>query len=172
LGSVPQHLNKLVTRCVDRFLNKSFAVAASGINKELARRDGSRGDGTFQWFTPEEAVVAEALARIIVPSDETSPGIDEVGVLDAPAIVTLDKLVGSSPWRQHLYSRGLLSFDVWALKKRGCKFSELPKGGQIDLFRCAQRINKGRAKENSALRKAWRRLQSIIQVRQGAFFAA
>jgi hypothetical protein len=114
---------RIRTKC----FNALQTVAAGGMNKELARRDGQRGRHNFRWFTPEEAVVAEALARVIVPSDEEAPGIDEVDVFGPRAIVALDGLVATSPHRQYLYSRGLLSFDIWALKKHGHKFAEITK---------------------------------------------
>src|SRR5208283_2680528 len=124
------YLRRVRIKC----FNALQAVGARGMSKELARRDGERGCHNLRWFTPEEAVVAEALARVIVPSDEETPGIDEVDVFGPPAIVALDGLVATSPHRQYLYSRGLLSFDVWALKKHGCKFAEMSKEDQIRLF--------------------------------------
>ena len=142
------------------------------MNKELARRDAKRGRNTLRWFTPDEAVVAEALARIIVPSDDETPGIDEVCVLDPPAIVTLDNLVTASAERQYLYSRGLLSFDTWALKERKCKFAEMPKEDQIMLFRAAQQIYEGWTASGSAILKAWRRLRASTRAGNGSFFAA
>ena len=167
-----RYLRKICTRCFNGLSNTCLAVASRDTSKELARRDAERGRNTLRWFTPEEATVAEAVARIIVPSDEETPGIDEVGVLDPPAIVALDKLATASSHRQHLYSRGLLSFDIWALRERKCKFAELPKQDQIAFFRAAHQIYEGWTDGSSALRKAWRRLQAITQVRKGAFFAA
>jgi hypothetical protein len=163
---------RLGNRCFHLLHDVSLAAALRGMSKELASRDAGRGGKELRWFTPEEAALAEALARIIVPSDEASPGIDEVCVLDPPAIVALDKLVGTSPHRQELYSRGLLSFDRWALKLRGCKFAEMPKEEQITLFRTAQQTYEGCTNGTSAIRKAWRRLQAVSQAKKGVFFAA
>jgi len=154
------------------FLNICVVVASRGIDKELARRDTERGHGTFRWFTSDEATVAEALANIIVPSDEETPGIDEVDVLGPPAIVTLDNLVMASAERQYLYSRGLLSFDTWALNQRGCKFAEMPKEDQTRLFRVAQQIYEGWTASGSATRKAWRRIRAITQAKDGSLLAA
>lgn len=162
----------MVKRTFDRFVHKCFTVATRSINNELARRNATRGTETFRWFTPEEAVAAEALARIIVPSDEATPGIDEIGVLDAPAMVTLDKLVAASPDRQYLYSRGLLSFDVWARHERNCGFAEMAKDDQIAFFRAAQRTYERSEHPASRIGRVWGRLREIVEARQGRLFAA
>jgi len=165
-------LNKLLKRCFDRFVGKCLAMAVRDLEKELAARNAARGSGSFRWFTPEEALVAEALARTVVPSDEETPGADEVGVLDAPAIVTLDRLVAASAWRQYVYSRGLLGFDAWAHKERNCSFGEMSKEDQITFFRTAQQDSETSARETSRIQRAWRRLREIGQVRDGRLFAA
>jgi hypothetical protein len=46
------------------------------MDKEQAHRDAQRGGDNFRWFTPDEAAVAEALGRIIVPSDGETPGAE------------------------------------------------------------------------------------------------
>jgi len=142
------------------------------MEKELARRDTQRGGKYLGWFTAEEVVLAEALATLIVPSAEETPGIEEVGVLDPPAIVALDNLVAKSSYHQHLYSHGLLAFDAWALKELGRKFAELPKEEQIMLFRAAQHNYEHWTAGGSALKKAWHRLRALCQARNGSFFAA
>jgi hypothetical protein len=106
------------SRCVYLSRDICLGKAARRTEKELARRDAERPGKDLRWFTPEEASVAEALARIIVPSDEETPGLDEVGVLDPPAIVALDNLVIGSPYRQQLYSRGLPDQVFWCSTAR------------------------------------------------------
>ena len=156
-----------------KFLLGGFLAAMSrGINKELALRNADRGHDTVGWFTPEEAITTEALANMIVPSDEETPGIDEVDVLGPPALVMLGRLVATSPDRQGLYSRGLLGFDTWALKQRGCRFAELPKEDQASLFGAAQQIYEDWAAGGPAPLKAWRRLRGIIHAGNGSLFAA
>src|SRR5271154_1129768 len=102
-------LNSLFNTCLAR-VSRDFTA-------ELSRRDAGRGGNSLNWFTPEEAAVAEALAKIIVPSDENSPGIDEISVLGESAITLLDKMVAESPGSQQFYSQGLLAFDCWARKE-------------------------------------------------------
>lgn len=158
--------------CFNLVQDICLAAATRDMIKALACRDTECGVKNLRWFTPDEAVVAEALATIIVPSDEETPGIGEVCVLGPPAIVALDNLVATSSYRQQLYSRGLLSFDTWALKERGSKFSEMPKEDQIMLFRAAEHIYEGWTASGSGMRKAWRRLRAISQARNGSLFAA
>jgi len=166
------YLRRIGIDCFNLLQYICLAVAARGMNKELAQREAERGRNTFRWFTTGEALVAEALANVIVPSDEETPGLDEVDVLGPPAIVALDKLVKTSSHRQHFYSRGLLSFDTWALNQRGCKFAEMPKEDQTRLFRVAQQIYEGWTASGSATRKAWRRIRAITQAKDGSLLAA
>jgi hypothetical protein len=77
-----------------------------------------------------------------------------------------------SPYRQYLYSRGLLSFDVWALKKHGCKFADMTKEDHIGLFRAAQQINEGLAAGVSILGKVWSKVRAITLAGNGSSFAA
>jgi hypothetical protein len=147
------------------------SLASRGMEKELARRNALRGLGGLRWFAPEEAATAGALARIMVPSDEETPGIDDIDVLGPPAIEILDRLLKADAHKQYLYSRGLLSFDMWAMKAHGCKFAEMTANDQVMLVsaaqKCAEELLAG-----SAIGKAWRRLRSIAGIGSGRFFAA
>jgi len=166
------YLKRLAVDCFDLAQDICLKVSTGGMNRELARRDAQRGGKNLRWLMPEEAVVAEALATIIVPSDEEAPGIEEVCVLGPPAIVALDDLVARSSESQHLYSRGLLAFDIWAQSRHGCKFAEMPTEHQIMLFRAAQHDYERWAAGGSRLKKAWHRLRAISQARNGSYFAA
>lgn len=163
---------RIGARCFNAFQDACISLTSRAINKELARRSALRGQGAFRWFIQEEAAVAEALAKIIVPSDENTPGIDEIDVLGPPAIVILDNLVTTSPERQYVYSRGLLSFDIWAIEERGCKFAAMTTNDQIMLLRSAQQVYEEWTARVPSMVKVWRRLRSIARVRSGQFFAA
>ncbi len=152
--------------------NVCLEALSRNINNEVARRDRERGRNNSRWFTSEEAVVAEALANIIIPSDEAAPGLDDVCVLGPPAIVALDGLVAASSYKRELYSRGLLSFDIWAGVERGCNFVEMRKEDQIMLLTAAQAIYGGWTQSASLRTKIWRKFQAINQARNGSFFAA
>jgi hypothetical protein len=165
-------LKRVGSACINFFVKVLFAIQSRGVNRELVERNARRGNSSFRWFTLEEAAVAEALGRIIVPSGEETPGWDEVGVLDAPAIVTLDRMIAASPERQLAYSRGLLSFDIWALEQHKCRFAEMSQEDQIALFRAAEQFNQQHPGKTSALRRVWRRFDAITQVSKGVFYAA
>lgn len=149
-----------------------LSLISYGLNKERVRRDLQRGSKRFRWFTADEEIVAEALARIIVPSDEETPGIAEVGILDRPAMVALDDLIIQSSYRQDLYARGLLSFDVWAQSRYRRKFADLPTKDQTELFADAQHLYEQWTQRAPLTLKLRRRFQAILQAKNGSFFAA
>ena len=153
------YLRRIGINCFNVLRDIFVAAAERGMKEELARRDGERGGHNLRWFTPEEASVAEALARIIVPSDEETPGLDDVGVLDLPAIIALDNLVIGSQYRQQLYSRGLLAFDNWALSQHGCKFAEVRKEDQIKFFSAVQQVSENKTDGIDLITRAWRKLR-------------
>jgi hypothetical protein len=146
----------------DAFLNFCFRVVSRELHKELARRDAGRGGGGLRWFTPDEGLVAEALANLIVPSDDDTPGIEDVCVLGPSTLESLDRLIGDSPERQGTYGRGLLAFDVWAQRERGCKFVSLSQEDQIRLLKASQRIYEEWTSPVSLVHKAWRRFKIAI----------
>jgi len=166
------YLRRIAANCFNYLQALCLAVVTRRMQKELDRRDAKRRHGTLQWLLPDEIPIAEALADIIVPSDEDTPGIEEVGVLDPPAIVTLDSLIVKSSSRQQLYSRGLLGFDVWAQHRKKCKFTDMAKADQIALFRDTQCIYERWTDKGSVLTKAMRRLGTIIGANNGSFFAS
>jgi hypothetical protein len=166
-----RYLQRLSANAIRPLLDGYLALLSSGLNKELARRSGERGRSSLRWFTPEEVAVAEALAGIIVPSDEETPGIDDVSVLDPPAIVSIDRMVSTSPGRQYLYSHGLLSFDLWALWRYKRKFADLSQQNQIALLKAAEQLQGRRSERMSVIKKLWSRLEAIIQVNKGTYYA-
>jgi hypothetical protein len=166
------YLRRIVTKCFYLLQDACLATSARVIARELTRRDAERGHNGFRWFTPEDVAAAEALANIIVPSDEDTPGLEEVCVLGPPAVVALDELVATSPHRQNLYARGLLAFDVGARKVCGCTFAEMTKENQRSLFRTAQQLSDSWEGTAPAITKAWHRLRMLAQVRNGSLFAA
>ena len=166
------YLRRIGINCFNILRDIFVGTAERGMKEEFARRAGERGGHNLRWFTPDEAVVAEALARVIVPSDEETPGIDEVDIFGPPATVALDSLVATSSYRQYLYAWGLLSFDIWALKKRGCKFAEMTQEDQIGLFMAAQHINESMAAEASKPAKVWRKFRISLFSGYGSLFAA
>jgi hypothetical protein len=157
------------------YLRQSYlaclSVASRKIDLELARRSTLRGQGKWAWLTPEEATVAVALAKVIVPSDEETPGLDDIDVLGPPAIDILDKLVQKNQYKQEVYARGLLSFDIWAMEKSGCLFHAMAPSDQSLMLREAQRYGE-RLSTGPLPVKAWRKLCDLRSVAGGRSFAA
>jgi hypothetical protein len=163
---------RIGTKVLDRVLNKSLSFLVRDFYQEVDRRNTQRSANSGQWLLPEEAAVAESLARVIIPSDEGTPGIDEVCVLGPSAITSLDKMIRNCSYRQEVYARGLLSFDVWSLRKHRRKFVELSTEQQANLFRAAQEINESQQANPSAITKRWRRFDAFAEVRRGTSYAA
>lgn len=148
-----------------------LSFASRDMERELAQRNLNRGVGAFGWLTPQEAVIAAALGKIIVPSDDETPGLDDIDVLGPSAIETLDKLILKDLYRQELYARGLLAFDRWAVWKHGRPFVELTETNQADLLRQAQRYSEKLAAASRPAR-AWQKIHGVVRASRGALFAA
>ncbi len=106
----------------------------------LAALDRERRAGATNWFTPTEYRLVEALASVILPSDEHGPGAREAGVAD-----TLNRLIAQMPGRQPLYARGLRSLDRQACREMGRSFPELGSGNQVSFLRRLESIASGRS---------------------------
>ena len=172
MHAIMRDVKQALSRRFDAFVYFCFGVASRGLDQEVARRANQRGQGNHQWITPEEAALAEALANLIVPSDSETPGAEDVGILGPSTIDSLDRLIRNSPWRQSLYSRGLLAFDVWAQKERGCVFAKMPQDDKLRLLTAAQQTYEKWIAPGSIFQKAWRRLRIAIQDKGVPFSAA
>jgi hypothetical protein len=165
----------LVTRggAAFRVMERAYvAYASRSMLDAVAQRDARRGGDRFRWLTPEEAQTAAALAGLIVPSDEETPGMDEVCILGPAAVDELDRLIDASTHRRDVYSRGLLAFDVWATEAFGRTFPEIDREQQTVLLQRAQFLYEGWRSGPSIARKAWLRLQSVARASGAALVAA
>lgn len=155
-----------------QLFEKCLVVASPGFNGELQRRNGRRARGNSPgWFIPEEAAVAAALAKLIVPPDEDSPGIDDICPPGQTAVTILDKMVAEHPDKQRDYSRGLLAFDYWALSRRRRGFADLAAEDQASLLCAAQARHDRRPVRSSSVAKLWRAFDILIHARKGIFHA-
>jgi hypothetical protein len=109
-------------------------LLSPGQVRQRMRRDRTRPGRGRQWFTTEEAALVEALANLIVPSDETTPGAAEMDVLGRSAVEALDELVAGCADRQTVYTRGLLALDRLALDTHGHRFVDVSDEDQIRLL--------------------------------------
>jgi hypothetical protein len=166
-----EHLKTTAIKILKKLFHAGLALASRGFNQELIRRDARRNGDSLQ-FTPEEAVIAEAIAKIIVPSGEGAPGIDQVSLPDEKAISLLGKIVAQSPDKQPFYSRGLLAFDRWALQEYGSSFAGLSTELQTALFREAQEKYDRWEVETSSLAKIQRGFRAIVYAGNGRAHAA
>lgn len=153
-----------------RLFDKCLELASPGFSRELRRRNASRAAGSSQWFTVQEAAVAWALARIIVPNGDGAPGIENISPGQS-AVALLDKIVAEDLDRQQRYSHGLLAFDRLALSTRGRGFADLSTEGQIDLFRAVQERHDSRAVGAASNTKMRRVFDAFIYARKGIFHA-
>jgi hypothetical protein len=164
-------VKKIATNLLRSVKESCLSATSRDLNEKLAARDAQRGRGGLRWFTPEEAAIVEALTNIIVPSDEETPGLEDVGVFGPPAVVALDNLVVASSYRQFIYARGLLSFDAWAFKKRKTGFAKLSKEDQIALLRDAQEVFE-KWTAPSTLQRVSTKVRAITQSGVGPYFAS
>ena len=135
---------------------------------ELARRNQKRpGEGTH-WFIPEEVGLIQVLASHIVPSDENTPGANEMDVLGSSAVQILDTLVADSPWRQDLYAKGSISIDKLAEKIANSKFSELKEPRQLELLKYLGNLHTNWLKANSSSSKFMKNIFILQQELAGS----
>jgi hypothetical protein len=146
----------------DAVLGLCEIVVSLRLARESARRRAARGHGSFRWMTEDDAIVADALAKLMIPADEDSPGIEDVCILGPSAIEVLDRLVAGSPERQRLYERGLAAFDLWAERECGRRFASVPPEGQMQLLKASQRIHEEWTSHAPLAAKAWRRFKIVI----------
>lgn len=150
-----------------RALFHSFmAKIAFKQSRELLKRDMIRPGGKVSWFTPNESALVNALASLIVPSDDVSPGAQ-----DAEAVNTLERNVANSSQRKELYSRGLYSFDKWAQWKYGLIFIKLTPDHQLALMKVIDQEYQKLYKKASLGSKLMRKFKVLPYLRMGLFDA-
>lgn len=88
-----------------------------------------------QWFSADEAELVHCLATLIVPSQDDSPGAEDVETLGTSALQQIDGWVGGDPRRQALYRNGLLGLDDMAHDAHGVPFVRLAASQQRQLLR-------------------------------------
>jgi gluconate 2-dehydrogenase gamma chain len=95
-----------------------------------AQRANERTAGPYvpTFFSPVEYATVEALASLIIPSDET-PGAREAGVSEF-----VDFMAASDPSIQPRFRRGLGWLDAWAVAQAGQPFRQLDATAQTALL--------------------------------------
>ncbi len=101
----------------------------SGI-KTLDPAISALGTDKLSFFSPEEKQVIAAVADLIIPTDQVSPGARAAGVHD-----WIDFAVANSPQKVQLQWReGLAALDHFSSEKMRRKFLELDPAGQQKLL--------------------------------------
>jgi choline dehydrogenase-like flavoprotein len=137
--------------------------------KELARRDRDRPHERPYSFTAEESALVKVLADLIVPSDATSPGAEQMGVRGRSAVETLDRLVAGSQRRRAVYARGLLALDRLAQDKYKSPFIELSWKNQLHLLQFVDRLHQQWSKPISLTAKVKAKIVILYHKASGLF---
>ncbi len=147
-------------------LDKLVERVSQGRNEELSRRERDRPKDGRCWFTTKEFRLVEALASVIVPSDDESPGARDAEVTDS-----LDRLLAGSPWRQHLYAPGLLAFDLLARREQGCAFPGLSSSQQVELLQKLDLVIQDWARDLSVFSRLKRKCAALHMKWNGSLAA-
>jgi hypothetical protein len=122
-----------IARAVIRFVlaEAEWLLARLSLTRErqLRRRRRERLRGRTQWFLDDELALVDAVAAVIIPSDENGPGAREAGVT-----ATLDARVAASPPLQSLHERGLFALDALARRTYAASFVDLTQDQQLTLL--------------------------------------
>jgi len=175
-----QHLNASIRGSLHRLLVEQFnfwyQIAEKLFTKhspnqvdELMRRNKMRPNDGTHWFVPEEIALLEALASIIVPSDENTPGVNEMDVLGSSAVNIIEKNVLGSIEGQSVYAKGLIVFDELANQIHKSKFIELPVVKQQDILRFVDISNQYRPKSSISMNKLKKKLLVLPRMRDGSY---
>ena len=165
----------LVRECVEvseTKLGECLMMLSLKTSKELARRDRERPREGLEWFTADESALVEVLANLIVPSDEASPGAEQMDVLGGSAGETLDRLVAGSQRRQALYARGLLALDRLAKDEYKATFVALSQEKQVHLLQFVDRLQQKWSKPISLTAKLKTKIAILYHKWSGLFPAA
>ena len=123
------------------------------------------------WFTANESALVEMLANLIVPSDDTGPGVAQLAFAGRPVVETLDRLVAGSRPRQAVYARGLLAMDRLARDAYRSKFADLSQQDRVRLLQLVDRVGRKWAKPDSLASKIGTRIIILYHKWSGLYAA-
>ncbi|MBW6504124.1 GMC family oxidoreductase N-terminal domain-containing protein [bacterium] len=136
---------------------------------EVIRRNQMRPSNGTRWLISDEAALLEMLASLIVPSDEDTPGVNEMDVLGSSVTKTIETVIAGSTVRQNLYTEGLIAFDELAVSIYKSKFIELPVSKQMDLLKYLGISDKNPSKSSTSIGKLMKRLKVLPRMRDGSY---
>src|SRR6267378_498803 len=144
-------------------------LSASGAARQLKQRHTERAGDRAGWFTAAESALVEVLAALIVPSDETGPGAEQMGLAGRSAAETVDELVKRSPRRQSLYVGGLLALDRLAKTTGKSRFVELSREDQLQLLQFVDRLHQKWSTPQSHVTKIKNKIDVLYRKWSGVF---
>jgi electron transfer flavoprotein beta subunit len=106
------------------------------------------------------------LAPLIVPSDETSPGAQDVEIVSA-----IESIVAKSSNRKSAYSSGLYSIDQWARQECGTLFIDLSEEAQLRLLTLIDHECQSLTPNTTLFRKLTGKYRVLVYARRGLFDA-
>lgn len=121
----------------DRVLSLLGSLRALLVMRSWQR---AKGIGRDHGFTADEMALLEVLARLIVPSGDTSPGAAQLREVGPSAAELLDQLVAGSPSRQAVYARGLADLNQQARRQYKTEFVDLRHDDQVQLLQHVERL--------------------------------
>ena len=126
-------VRKMVDAAAEMSAELPFAIP-SWRRRERKRRDGERPADRTRWFTPQEREIVEALASLMVPSDQDTPGAAEVEVLGPSVVEVVDRAVAACAEKRAAYCRGLIVLDELAERRYGSRLLQLSVDKRIELI--------------------------------------
>ncbi|MGO9020609.1 MAG: gluconate 2-dehydrogenase subunit 3 family protein [Syntrophobacteraceae bacterium] len=152
-----------IPQSIFQYLRKFLALRHA---RKVAKLNSERSKNGVSWFTPDESALLTALASLIVPSDETSPGAQDTEVVN-----TLESIVGNSSWRKPAYSLGMYSIDQWAILKYGVTFIDLAERDQLSVMKLIDLEYQNLTKNTTLFKKLSRKFRVLVYARKGLFDA-
>ncbi|MDH4038295.1 MAG: GMC family oxidoreductase N-terminal domain-containing protein [Candidatus Krumholzibacteria bacterium] len=166
-----RRLRKSAATSVARVTEGLYKLPASR-RQALAELDQQRSAQDGKWFTARESEIVEAIASLVVPTEDDIPGAAELSVLGPTAAATIGGWVAVSPQKQRLYTRGLLSFDEIARRRFGAGFAALPSEKRGQLFKDVEAMYQATLQSRSAAGKVTRKLGRFVGAFNGSVPAA
>jgi choline dehydrogenase-like flavoprotein len=148
-------------------VNDAAFLSSPKRRRELSGRARERAGNAESWLTAGERAAVTALASVIVPSSDDTPGAAEMDVLGAPAAARMDEWVRASPAKQALYARGLIAFDELAERRWGTPFAQLSETRQHELLTQIDAAHQRRHRDASLPGKVWKKLELVGEMATG-----
>ncbi|HUL49073.1 MAG TPA: gluconate 2-dehydrogenase subunit 3 family protein [Gemmatimonadales bacterium] len=133
-GSVVRHSLGLLRERAPRAMVRAAGWLSPAQRSALRRREREALGEGLGYFTAREGALLSAVAELIVPSDESGPGIRDLLRAGRPIAPAIERQLRSAPAAGALYTRGLAALDHLARRTFGAEFVKLSTQQQIMLL--------------------------------------